>query len=183
MRVHSTFVAAMIMSAGIAVAQNPPTSAVQGAPADRMATELRQAYTRMSKYLLDMAEKMPAEEYGFKPTPGMRTFAANFGHNLDMRFNGCTAVNGSPAKTGNMSLTTKDELVAAMKAATLECDKAFVSLTADTAGQVFTAGRGGQQTKIGLLNGVVVHDNEQYGYLAVYLRLKGITPPSDGGGL
>jgi len=26
--------------------------------------------------------------------------------------------------------------------------------------------------------GNVVHDNEEYGYLAVYMRVKGVVPPS-----
>jgi len=30
---------------------------------------------------------------------------------------------------------------------------------------------------------MVAHDNEEYGYLAVHLRLKGIVPPSSEGGM
>jgi hypothetical protein len=32
--------------------------------------------------------------------------------------------------------------------------------------------------KMGLLVGMTSHSNEQYGYMAVYLRLKGLAPPS-----
>ena len=35
-----------------------------------------------------------------------------------------------------------------------------------------------QRSKLGLLAGVIAHSNEQYGYMAVYPRLKGIVPPS-----
>jgi hypothetical protein len=36
----------------------------------------------------------------------------------------------------------------------------------------------GERSRIGALAGNVVHDTEQYGILSVYLRLKGIVPPS-----
>jgi hypothetical protein len=44
----------------------------------------------------------------------------------------------------------------------------------------------GQTSRLGLLTRfVVIHGNEEYGYGAIYLRLKGIVPPSSdnqGGG-
>jgi hypothetical protein len=42
------------------------------------------------------------------------------------------------------------------------------------------AGRG-QRSKLGALIGNTTHDNEEYGYLAVYIRLKGEVPPSSQG--
>lgn len=37
---------------------------------------------------------------------------------------------------------------------------------------------GFQLTKLSLLVSMISHSNEQHGYMAVYLRLKGIVPPS-----
>jgi hypothetical protein len=39
------------------------------------------------------------------------------------------------------------------------------------------AGRG-KRSRVGLLWGVAAHDEEQYATLALYLRLKGLVPPS-----
>ena len=36
----------------------------------------------------------------------------------------------------------------------------------------------GERSKLGILVGNLTHDNEEYGYLAVYVRLKGVVPPS-----
>ena len=36
----------------------------------------------------------------------------------------------------------------------------------------------GSQTRLGALVSIVAHNNEDYGYMAVYMRLKGLTPPS-----
>jgi hypothetical protein len=79
-------------------------------------------------------------------------------------------------------MTAKAELVGAMKAAMAECDKAFASLTDATAVQLSSSGRGAARSKLASLYGMVIHDNEEYGYLAVHLRLKGIVPPSSEGG-
>ena len=35
-----------------------------------------------------------------------------------------------------------------------------------------------QLTKLSLLVSMIAHSNEQHGYMAVYLRLKGIVPPA-----
>ena len=35
-----------------------------------------------------------------------------------------------------------------------------------------------ESTRLGALVRNIVHDNEEYGYMSVYLRLKGIVPPS-----
>jgi hypothetical protein len=43
-----------------------------------------------------------------------------------------------------------------------------------------SAGRG-QRARLSILIGNTVHDNEMYGALAVYLRLKGVVPPSSEG--
>ena len=41
------------------------------------------------------------------------------------------------------------------------------------------AGRGGQRLKLAVIEGnVLEHSQEVYGYMAVYLRLKGVVPSS-----
>ena len=66
-----------------------------------------------------------------------------------------------------------------MKEADAECDTVFNSLTDADAMKMITAGRGGPRLKQAVLQGTVLeHSQELYGYMAVYLRLKGIVPPS-----
>ena len=89
----------------------------------------------------------------------------------------CSMVNGEVKQLGAASKKTKADLVAALQASFAECDRAFDALTDATAMQMITAGRG-QRSKLGVLVGNTTHDNEEYGYLAVYLRLKGVVPPS-----
>jgi hypothetical protein len=71
----------------------------------------------------------------------------------------------------------KADLLAALRESNNECDKAYNSLTAANADQTVGSGRM-QRSRLGMLYLNVAHDNEEYGYMSVYLRLKGLIPPS-----
>jgi hypothetical protein len=172
----------LILALGAFALNAQPPAPAAAPPANPLASELKQAYDRVANNLLRMAEKMPEENYAFKPVPEIRSFAGTLGHTIDYQMRICASVNGSTAQASASSLTAKAELVAAMKAAMTECDKAFGSLTDATAVQLTSSGRGGQRSRLGTLYGMVIHNNEEYGYLAVHLRLKGIVPPSSEGG-
>jgi hypothetical protein len=167
----------LLLTASMLSAQAPAAAP----PANPMSSEIKTAYTRVANNLLAMAEKMPEENYAFKPVPEIRSFAGTLGHTIDMQARPCATVNGSQAPAAASNMTAKAELVAAMKAAMAECDKAFGSLTDETAVQLLSSGRGPGRSKLGTLYGMVIHDNEEYGYLCIYLRLKGIVPPSSEG--
>jgi uncharacterized damage-inducible protein DinB len=140
-------------------------------------TEVKQAYNGIKNNLLKMADKMPDENYAFKATPDIRSFGQLVGHVADAQVGTCSAVNGEPKKLGASSMTSKADLVAALKASFDECDKAFDSLSDATAAQTIKMGQR-EATKLGALARVVTHSNEEYGYMSVYLRLKGVVPPS-----
>ncbi len=78
------------------------------------------------------------------------------------------------------SKTAKADLVAALKDSFADCDKAYDSLTDANLTQAVKMGNR-EASKIGALARNLIHDNEEYGYLAVYMRLKGIVPPSSEG--
>jgi len=180
MRRMPLVIVGLALCACVLSAQAPAPAAAPAA--NPLVAEARQAYARVADVLLRMAEKMPEDQYGFQPVPEIRTFAGTLGHTIDMQMRTCASVTGSGAQVGASSMKGKAELVAAMKTAMAECDKAFASLTDESAVQMTTSGRGGQRSKLGTLWGMVAHDNEEYGYLAVHLRLKGIVPPSSEGG-
>jgi hypothetical protein len=153
---------------------------LQAQTANPLATEVKQAYTGVKNNLTKAAEKMPEENYSFKATPDVRNFGQEVAHVADAQLRTCSGVNGE-AKTPNAaSKTSKADLVAALKESFAECDKAYDSLTDANAGDMIRGGRG-QRSRLGTLVGNTTHDNEMYGAMAVYLRLKGIVPPSSEG--
>ena len=69
--------------------------------------------------------------------------------------------------------------MAALKESFAICDAAFAALTDSRARETVTMGQSGfQLSKLSLLVSMISHSNEQHGYMAMYLRLKGIVPPS-----
>ena len=138
--------------------------------------ELKQFYTIRKGDLLKAADRMPAADYDFRPTPEVRTFAQLLAHVIDAQMGFCSAAKGEPRKINAASKTSKADLVAALKISFEECDSAFDLMTESTASQMVKAG--GERSKLGALLYATLHDNEEYGYLAMYLRLKGLVPPS-----
>jgi uncharacterized damage-inducible protein DinB len=140
-------------------------------------SEMKQFYTIRKGDLIKAADRMPAEAYDFKPTPEVRTFAQLLAHIIDTQMGFCSAVKGAPRNINAGSKTAKADLVAALKVSFDECDSAFSSMTDASASQMLKAGNG-ERSKLGTLLYATLHDNEEYGYLAMYLRLKGLVPPS-----
>jgi hypothetical protein len=145
--------------------------------ADPLSMEAKQGYNRIKTNMLKMAEKMPDDKYSYKPTPEVTTFAQRLAHVADAQMGTCSAVNGAARQLGAASKSSKAELVAALKESIAECDKAYDSLTDATAAQMVKTRRG-EQTRLGAMVGNTIHINELYGYMAVYLRMNGIVPPS-----
>jgi hypothetical protein len=165
--------AALLMTAG-AFAQTP-TSVPSGS-----AAEVQRSYATVKENILKSADRMPAADYSYKPVPDVRTYARVLNHITEAQFRTCGAVNRtSPNAKAKVPSETADkaEVVAALKASFAECDKAFASLTNGDLQDVFTLGDT-QRSRVGLVWGTVGHDMEQYATLALYLRLKGIAPPS-----
>ena len=146
------------------------------APAS-MTAEVTQSYTAVKSNILKSAEKMPEDGYGFKPTPEIRPFAEVLDHVADSQMRVCAAIAGDQKTPSAAGKTAKSDVTAALNDAFAECDKAYGSLSDANAGEAVHTPRG-QRSKLGLLADNVGHDREQYGILAMYLRLKGIIPPS-----
>jgi uncharacterized damage-inducible protein DinB len=152
-----------------------PTQSQGQAPST--ADAIRQLYNMVKGNLLKAADKMPDDGYAFKPTPEERTFGAWIAHVADAQTAGCSRALGTPKSPSAGSKTTKADLLAALKDSFDSCDAAFAALTDGNAGEVVQGFRG-PTTRLAALAGNVAHDNECYGAMAVYLRLKGVVPPS-----
>jgi uncharacterized damage-inducible protein DinB len=157
----------LLLTSAVAFAQTPP----------RIVAQLKQFYTIRKGDLLKAADRMPADDYNFKPTPDVRTFSQLLAHIIDAQMGFCSAVKGTQRSLNAASKTSKTDLVAALKTSFEECDSAFDMMDDVTASQTIRAGNS-ERSKLGTLLYATLHDNEEYGYLAMYLRLKGLVPPS-----
>jgi hypothetical protein len=143
---------------------NPLTSAV------------KQNYNNIKNNLLKAAEKMSDADYAFKPGPESRTFGAAVTHVAAIQGLLCASAKGDDKKFDD-SKTGKADAVALLKSAFDYCDPIYEGLTDANAmepAKMF----GRDNIKFNILNFAVIHDNEMYGTIAVYLRAKGLVPPS-----
>lgn len=148
-----------------------------GMQAAGISAEVKQAYNSVKNNLIGAANAMPEANYDFSPVPEEMTFGKWVAHVADSQTGTCSALNGAARRGDAATKTSKADLVAALQASFDECDKAFAALTDANALEMVSAGRG-QRSRAGTLAGVNVHDNECYGSMAVYLRIKGVVPPS-----
>ena len=149
-----------------------------------LSAEVRWIYTTIKNNLTKLADKMPAEKYSFRPTPEVETFARRIAHIADANMSVCSGLNGERKSLGAASKTSKAELVAALKESFDYCDRVFDALTDVTALEMVSSRLGGPfppeptRSRLATLYNLVRHSNEMYGYMAVYLRLNGVTPPT-----
>ncbi len=154
-------------------------SPAPAATANPLSAEVQGRYAQVKGFIIKSAEDMPAENYPFKPTPDIRTFARVVNHVTEAQNRSCGALNGAgaTAKPAPPETADKATIVDALKASFAECDKAYGALTDATMAEMVQAGPA-KRSRLGIAWGNVSHDNEQYATLALYMRLKGIVPPS-----
>src|SRR5437868_15226388 len=125
--------AAFIAVPGALLAQEKPkTPATPAAPpANPITASEKGFYSFVSRAVVGAAEKMPEENYSFKPTPEVRSFGQLVGHVADANYMFCALSSGepNPAKGIEKTKTSKADLVAAVKDAVAYCNKAFDSMT------------------------------------------------------
>jgi hypothetical protein len=169
---------ALLGAPSVALAQTPPPAAPQ---TFTLSGNMIRGYHNIERNLLEAAQKMPDADYSFKPTPEVRPFGELVAHVALSQFATCAALKGDAAPPHKDdkedAKRTKTELVALFKESTEYCDPLLTALKDE---DMVTLTKSGQnQAAKGLfLAGTNTHGNEMYGTMAVYLRLKGIVPPS-----
>ena len=143
----------------------------------------KQFFDRAKGYLLPAVQKVPETEYAFRAAPEERSFARLVGHLADANYFLCSTAAGEKTPAGGFEnrKATKAELLKAVTDVFSYCDKVFSSMT-DAEGartvQFTTPIRPESMPKLSVLEYNNVHNFEHYGNLTVYMRLRGVVPPS-----
>ena len=169
-RIRTACAVAGLMVSGIALGQGNP-----------LASEVQASYARLKPNILKAADKMPAADYSFKPTADIRPFARVVNHVTEAQLHICGAANNTDAGAlPKVPADTADKavIVEALKASFAECDKAYAGVTEANQTDMLQVGPLGKRSRLSMLWGNISHDNEQYAILSLYLRLKGLVPPT-----
>jgi uncharacterized damage-inducible protein DinB len=170
----------VVVPAGVALAQDKPA---QEKPAVTTENPLsswdKVAYARLKSILGRSAEKMPEENYSFKPVDTVRSYGQIVGHLADAQYEFCSMALGekSPGLDIEHTKTSKADLIAALNTAFTYCDKAYGGMTDASATQTIKL-FGNDAPRMSALIVNNMHNMEHYGNLVTYMRIKGIVPPS-----
>ena len=153
------------------MSQTPDLKTMSGYP--------KMVQTQVASWIADAAEKMPETEYGFRPDPASRSFGEIIGHIADANYLFCSSAldEKNPALNIEKTKTTKAELTSALRDAFAYCNRAYSALTDQNAQETVKA-FGQERSRLGVLWFNASHNLEHYGNLVVYMRTKGIVPPS-----
>jgi uncharacterized damage-inducible protein DinB len=149
-----------------------------------MAAVAKTMHATIRRNLSEAAAGMPDADYAFKPMPEVRSFGQLVGHIAVANFFFCSQAKGErPPSMDFQKATDKATLLKALQDSLAYCDGVYAETTDANFNQlVKIAGPGGGGGKEATRGSVLVfnttHNNEHYGNVVVYLRLKGRVPPS-----
>ena len=130
--------------------------------------------------IIRTAEMLDDSLYAFRPTDDVRSAGEILAHVADGQYLFCSAAAGeeNPSKQSfEETVTSKEEIVAALQAASDYCSGIYDSLT-DVEGAELRSLFGRDLAVSAILAFNSTHNYEHYGNLVTYMRINGIIPPS-----
>jgi uncharacterized damage-inducible protein DinB len=141
---------------------------------------VREILPRQQKNILAAVESMPAEKFGFRPTPEQMTFGHLVVHMVEANNYLCAKAGDVPApKPEELKETDgKDKLASALQASFDYCSAALAKTEDAKLGDTIEAFGGRQAPRAWALFALTNDWADHYGAAAMYLRLNGILPPT-----
>jgi hypothetical protein len=162
-------------------AQGQAPAAAQGGQKVPLAEGLRRSYNTMKMNLTESAQKFGEADYGYRPSPEIRVYGAQLAHVANSQFNACAAARGekNPHQGTNLekTKTSRADIIQALADSFAFCDPVFANLTDQSALELVRQGQN-EVARGSVLTNLIAHGNEEYGILTVYMRTKGMVPPS-----
>ena len=164
----------------VAVAAISARAQESSAPiANPVSTTVKSQLTRFSKNMVAAAESMPAEKYGFKPTPEMNTFGHLVMHIVQSNNLLCSKISGAAAPDAKLADSDgKEKLVAGLKASFEFCGTALANVDDSKLSESMMLFGNRPASRAAALIALSDGWNDHYGTQAIYLRLNGILPPT-----
>jgi uncharacterized damage-inducible protein DinB len=141
--------------------------------------------------LIETAEAMPADKYGFAPTNGefanVRTFSKQIRHLAATNYILAAAAIGQrpPSDAGDEAgpdtVVTKAQLIAYLRGsfdALERSARAIGDASVPVGSSPISPLQGGTATRVALITEAMTHAYDHYGQMVVYLRMNGVIPPA-----
>ena len=133
--------------------------------------------------LVNAADAMPADKFGYKPTPAQRSYGEQIMHVVGADQSVVGMLGGkTPAPAINLKAATKAEVMTALRQSMDYWEVVLKEFT-DQQLNERVAGGGGSASRLRLVYMSIAHSLDIYGQMVVYLRLNGIVPPASRRGI
>lgn len=166
-----------VCAATLAVLFMPGLAAAQSNP---VAQAFRDNASQEAKNLIAAAEEVPADKYGYKPTPAQMSFGGIVMHLAQGNDYLCGAIGAMKAPTRSKIAATdsKDVLVARLKETFTFCDQALAALDDSKLGEQLPFFGGHTRSRAGVMTVTTADWADHYSQFSNYLRLNGMLPPT-----
>lgn len=137
-------------------------------------------WRHVSNQLVALAEATPADKYGWRPAPGVRSTSEVYMHIVTANF-GLLSVTG-PAMPPDLkddaekTVTSKPEVIVWLKRSLEAVKKARAAETPEHLAKSLKVD-GRDSTVDAMYLRIIIHANEHMGQLVAYARMTGVVPP------
>ncbi len=150
-----------------------------------LASVAKSMHSTIRANLADAADQMSETDFAFRPTMEVRSFGQLVGHVINANYFFCSQASGdkSPATVNYETVSERETLVKGLKESLAYCDRIYEATTDANFNQSVTMAPPPGAPSPNTVRGAVLmfnvtHNNEHYGNLVVYMRLRGRVPPS-----
>lgn len=151
--------------------------AARGAPSPASAAgEYAKHFGALSKLSIQVAQAMPAEQYAFRPHPESMDFGDLMSHIATTNYQFCAGLKDSDPPT-LLSPTSRDAVIKLLSDSFAYCSAVIPSLTEEQLNKTHNS-PDGRLSGREILLAMYVHVAHHRGQAEIYLRDKGIKPPS-----
>ena len=189
MRKSLLSIASALLGSSLAFAQAPTTTSTQistrpaaapAAPASGFRADFLTQFDDVSKKIVDLAEAVPADKYGWRPAPGVRSISEVYmhivgGNSYIPSFIGVKPMEGIE-RGMEKSVTEKARVVELLKKSMAHA-RAAVLATPDADLDKKVKIFGGESSERGVIMIIGNHLHEHLGQSIAYARANGIAPP------
>jgi uncharacterized damage-inducible protein DinB len=141
--------------------------------------DLTKDWAGQKALLAGLANAMPEDKYGFKPTPVQRSFGEHVLHIAQVNMMLIKALGGkTPEPAINLKATTKADMIKAMSDSFDYGTKVLAEFNNTTIQETINAAFMGPSTRARPMFFLIGHTQDTYGQMVVYARLNGVTPPA-----
>ena len=164
------FVVAAAVTPAPLSAQSPPVS---------QAKELVATWQRAVTEILDVADVMPEDKYGYKPTPEISTFGDQLVHVAGITQRFIDTAKGTKTEAHPHASMKKAEVIALLKQTFQTGQEMVAALTDAQLAEPIKYPFGDRMvTRATFWQGPLYQIRNHHGQLVVYLRMNGIVPPT-----